>query len=382
MPEVADGLSSSTIKNLYEKITHTASVRVTHDDLVQSPNLIPCLDGVYDVMTEKTYDSDLGKDFFYQVNIRTKEIGKGQGSLYEEYLEKAFGSVEDAVICYEQCQGVILSSQTPRKIFLYGGPTGCGKSVSCSLLNMFLKNRTGYGSEFTFVKSLDDPNRLSKNFGLGDLADKQLCYCGDVAKVAISEATCAVLKQLSGGDLIRGEQKYERSFEFASRAKILLLSNNPLRGAIDDALRDRLVVVPFSQSIPESERILHFEEKLYEERGYIFYRYMQTLRELIESNFDFQYVCGSEKWVSGSSVSIDSSVEAFVTQMCTLDPQARTPVDALYQAYRDFCDKTQCPIVADRAQFGKQLRASCPQLRSWRNKKSRGYFGIALRHKS
>lgn len=179
--------------------------------------------------------------------------------------------------------------------------------------------------------------------------------------------------------MIRAERKHHDSFEFVNRAKILLLSNNPLRGAIDEALRDRMVVVPFSETIPMSERIPHYEDMLYEERGYILYRYMQALRDLIESNFEFEYVPGSEKWIKGGTVEPDSSVESFVAQMCVFDQQAYTPVGTLHQAYLTFCDKAQYSPLTDRTQFGKHLQALFPALQSHRTNQSRGYRGIALR---
>lgn len=299
--------------------------------------------------------------------------------VYHSFLEKSFGDAEDAMRCYEQCQGSILSGYNPRKIFAYVGPPGSGKSVSSNLLSEYLRNYTDYGSELSFIKSVDSPNRLSKNFGLGDLADKQLCLCGDMAKVGLSNDTCAILKQLSGGDIIRGEQKFKDSFEFVNKAKILLLSNNPLRGSIDEALRDRLVIVPFNHSVPESERIPHFQDKLYEERGYVFFRYMQALRTLIESGFDYEHVNGSDRWISDTPITTDTGIQVFVSQMCILDPQKSTPVSVLYQAYMTFCDRAQYVPVSDSAQFVRQLRAAYPMLIPLRNKRFRSCRGIMLR---
>lgn len=379
-PELFDGLPRNAGRDIYQKLVNTTSLRVNRNDLETHPNLIPCIDGVYDVLTERCYDSVPDEDFFYRVNVRIREVGKGAGHIYRSFLEKSFGDAEDAMHCYEQCQGTILSGYNPRKIFAYVGPPGSGKSVSSNLLIEYLKNHTDYGSELSFIKSLDSPNRLSKNFGLGDLADKQLCLCGDMAKVGLSNDTCAILKQLSGGDIIRGERKFKESFEFVNKAKILLLSNNPLRGAIDDALRDRLVIVPFSHSVPESDRIPHFQDKLYEERGYIFYRYMQALRELIEADFDYEYVNGSDQWVSGASASPDTSIHEFVSQRCILAPQVSAPVSMLHQAYMSFCDIAQYNPVSDTALFARQLRAAYPRLKPLRNKNFRSYQGIALRN--
>lgn len=379
-PELFDGLPRNAGRDIYQKLVNTTSLRVNRNDLEMRPNLIPCIDGVYDVLTGRCYDSTLDKDFFYRVNVRIREIGKGSGHVYHSFLEKSFGDAEDAMRCYEQCQGSILSGYNPRKIFAYVGPPGSGKSVSSNLLSEYLRNYTDYGSELSFIKSVDSPNRLSKNFGLGDLADKQLCLCGDMAKVGLSNDTCAILKQLSGGDIIRGEQKFKDSFEFVNKAKILLLSNNPLRGAIDEALRDRLVIVPFNHSVPESERIPHFQDKLYEERGYVFFRYMQALRNLIESGFDYEYVNGSDRWISDAPITTDTGIQVFVSQMCILDPQESTPVSMLYQAYMTFCDRAQYVPISDSAQFVRQLRAAYPMLIPLRNKRFRSCRGIMLRN--
>lgn len=380
--EIYDGLPERAGKEIYQKIVNQQTLRVCQDDLQTNPNLIPCLDGVYDVMTGKTYDSALDNDFFYCVNIRTGEIGRGSGAQYERFLNRSFGGEADAIRCLEQCQGVMLSGHTPKKIYAYVGPTSSGKSVCANLLKEYLKNQTQYGPGLCFIKSLDSPNRLSENFGLGDLVHKQLCLCGDMAKVGISAKTCGILKQLSGNDIIRGESKYAPSFEFVNTAKILLLSNNPLRGSIDEALADRLVVVPFSYTVPPEERIVNFERELFRDRGYIFYKYMQALRELIDNDFEFIRVDGSESWVRGGSSTLDSGVQHFVRQMCDLDPDAITPTKTLYDAYLRFCTAASFSPVADSAQFGKELQCICPGLDKHRTKHARGYSGIKLNARS
>ncbi len=376
--EIYDGLPDRAGKEIYQKIVNQQTLRVHQDDLRTSPNLIPCLDGVYDVMTGKVYDSALDNDFFYCVNIRISEIGRGSGAQYERFLERSFGDAADAIRCLEQCQGVMLSGYTPKKIYVYAGPTSSGKSVCGNLLKEYLKNHTEYGSGLCFIKSLDSPNRLSENFGLGDLVHKQLCLCGDMAKVGISAKTCAILKQLSGNDIIRGEAKYAPSFEFVNTAKLLFLSNNPLRGSIDEALADRLVVVPFSYTVPPEERIANFECELFRDRGYIFYRYMQALRRLIDNDFEFVHVDGSESWVIGGSAAPDNGVQRFVQQRCSLDPSALTPTKTLHDAYLQFCIAASFSPVTDSAQFGKKLQASCPGLVKHRTKYAHGYRGIKL----
>ncbi len=50
---------------------------------------------------------------------------------------------------------------------------------------------------------------------------------------------------------------------------------------------ERLIIVPFTKSIPEGQRNLNIAEELFEERDYILTWAIKGLKRLVENNFVF-----------------------------------------------------------------------------------------------
>jgi putative DNA primase/helicase len=73
----------------------------------------------------------------------------------------------------------------------------------------------------------------------------------------------AKLKALSGGDPLQGRFMRQDFFEFLPQFKLMLVGNHKpsLRG-VDEAMRRRLHLIPFTVTIPEGERDQELPEKL------------------------------------------------------------------------------------------------------------------------
>jgi putative DNA primase/helicase len=74
------------------------------------------------------------------------------------------------------------------------------------------------------------------------------------------------LKQMTGGDKLQGRFMRQDFFEFTPQFKLLIAGNSKpsLRG-VDEAIRRRLHLIPFTVTIPPEERDHHLPEKLKEE---------------------------------------------------------------------------------------------------------------------
>ena len=66
----------------------------------------------------------------------------------------------------------------------------------------------------------------------------------------------SVIKDLSGGDTISARHLYQEYREFRPECKLWLATNHkPVIRGTDNAIWDRIKLIPFMVSIPEKERI-------------------------------------------------------------------------------------------------------------------------------
>ena len=375
---IADGLNHAAAEGIYKKIYHDSLIRIKSEDLLENPNLVALRDGFYDIENGRIYEAGQEPDSFLCLNAGVREIGKGAAADYERFLESTFSNDDASIMRFEETQGAILTTHPLKNIFLYKGEPDSGKSVIEKLDIELLKNTSGIGDEQQHIMPLDNINRLSKQFGIGDATSRWLILCGDAAKVAINESTAAMLKQLSGNDYVREELKFANASGGYFKGRILLLSNHPLHGAIDDALRGRIVMTPFRRSIPKEDQIPDLHKILYENRGQILYRFFQAMRRLLSNKFQYTPVKDDGLWATNSSISVENTVDTFVKHRTTKDSTSFMTTQELYDAYTKYCDIEGLPAVSDTGAFGKYLRANCPWLTPCRDSKSRGYQGIRL----
>ena len=373
-PATLDGLSDNGIKELYNKVRGAFQIAVNKEDAIPKPGLIACLDGVYDVFSECSREVRYNEYFFSCVRIYTNEIGKGSGKYFEEFIENMSGGASDVKQLFLEVLGVMLSGYMPKKFFLFLGERDTGKSMAANLLRLLLGDAQ--------VFSMADPNEISGTWTLGSFPGKRLCYCPDSAQIPLTQASVAVMKQVTGSDLIKAHVKYQQPFTFINEAKLLLISNHPLCGAMDKALLSRLITVPFRHSVPAHKQIPDLAEKLYEERGYIVGKALRALKRLIANNFVFTKLREEVSGFSYGTLDSGNGIEEFVTDCCILDPESITSTAELFSAYSAYCERNGINALPNSAIFGRSISAGFPELRSSRSAGGagvRGYAGIRLK---
>ena len=214
------------------------------------------------------------------------------------------------------------------------------------------------------------------------LPGKLLCLCSDVPDKPLTANVVGLIKQLTGDDPIHGEIKYKNPFVFQNTAKLLFLSNFPLRiagGRQDAAILQRLVRVPFRHSVPQGQQIPKLYEHLLDEAGGIIWQALQALADMEERGEGFTEIEANQ----GEFVSLieteEDRVRAFVRDACYLEPGARTPVQELYTAFLDFESSRRCDAAISAALFGKILSRLGLPVKPYRTAETRGYEGICLR---
>ncbi len=155
-----------------------------------------------------------------------------------------------------------------RVIFLLQGYSGAGKS----LISNFL--RSLYPDEV--VSSLN-VHELGDKFAVSELSRKVICLSPDLPAGVLDDKSVSALKKLSGHDKVSSDVKFQSRVEFECEATFVLATNHMLcTKRRDEALIDRIVVIPFAFPVAKEARMPSLIDNLKEETDRIANRALQA----------------------------------------------------------------------------------------------------------
>ena len=383
-------LSNNDQSTLVRSLLEDAELIRTQE--AQEPNTrFICLDdGIYDVEEQMIKEASPEWFFTTSLPITTADIRNPVNhGVFEQFLDNCTDGLPQIRQRLLEVIGAILSNDMPRNFYVFQGMTSTGKSVVGDLIRGILLGESA-------CLALNSPAQLRENHISGSMVDKKLLFCMDLPDGRFDPATVGILKQLTGDpNNMTANQKHVQQRSFKSHCKVLFSSNFSIRlrsGKQDEAFFDRMVSVPFFNTVPKAQRDINLLEKLKAERGYIFLLAMSALRDLRRRNFVFTEI-EPEIIDSACPVSTSSSLSEqqeldlhrFVTQCCVIDVGAEISCAELYQAYRQFCLQMGSAPIYNTA-FGGKLRRLYPSLGDCRHsvhgKQQRFVTGLSLASKA
>jgi putative DNA primase/helicase len=185
----------------------------------------------------------------------------------------------------------------------------------------------------------------------------------------------AKIKTLTGGDKLTGRFMRCDYFDFKPTHKLMIVGNyKPSLRNVDEAVRRRILLVPFTVRIPESERDPKFAEKLKAE-------WPAILRWMIDGYLEWQRiglaVPGAVREATDEYLSDQDSLGQWIDDCVLPDKEAFTLTKTLFASWKGWCEHRNLKAGTERA-FGDSLVD-----RGYgrdRTKKARGFNGISLRN--
>jgi len=206
----------------------------------------------------------------------------------------------------------------------------------------------------------------------------------DLDSGSLSSKAVSLLKMLTGGDTISINEKYKPRYSYRNMATLVFGTNEPIQlHHPNQALWERMVIVPFLHSIDKEDQDKNLLDKLWDERHGIVSKAMLAARELILNNYIFPECSDSERMKLEWSKNNSHTVISFVEQCCDCsDPNARTFTKQLYHQYVTFCKANSLKIENEYV-FARVLTQWGHLERSrWQGddeKIHRGFLGIRLK---
>jgi putative DNA primase/helicase len=259
-------------------------------------------------------------------------------------------------------------------ILMVNGPGGTGKSTFICAVMAVLGDYATTADFTTFLKK--DRVGSGPSDDIANLAGARL-----VSSIEVDEGrqlAQALVKQLTGGDVIRARHLYQGSFEFRPQFALWLVCNRaPVIDHDDDAMWRRILRLPFENKIPAAKQDKTLKAKL-------------TDVSVTGSAILAWIVAGCAEWyqhgllvpqvverATKSYQAQSNPIADFVSEVCLLHPSAFTTVADLRGAYASWVHETGERDLLGRTDFVAALRdmGCTPGSR----RAGRGWVGIGLR---
>ena len=293
----------------------------------------------------------------------------GDCNLWLEFLERVTAGDGELIKYLQRISGYMLTGHvSEHALFFLYGTGGNGKGT-------FVDTLTGIWGDYAFVAPADvfiESNNERHPTELAALLGARL--------VASSETPSgrhwneSRIKMLTGGDRIAARFMRGDYFNFDPQFKLLINGNHkPSLRTVNDAIRRRMHLIPFTVSIPEKERDLGLREKLKTE-------WPGILQWAIDGCAEWRRIglqppkavrTATEDYLQGE----DNTLTWLEERATTEDPNAEASTSELFASWKDWCEHSGARCGSKKAFSGTLTDKG---FQSVHNRKGTVFYGIRL----
>lgn len=305
-------------------------------------DIINLQNGLYNTRTMdfKLHDKEYLSSIQLNVKYYTNYINHGYWDNFLDTLTMGDTELKNII---QEWYGLILSNYDaaePKKILILNGPGDTGKSKLISILTTLL----GEGN----TKSIQ-LQKLGDRFELGNIYKMRLIHYGDLPSKIIDDNSTAIMKVLTGGDILSIELKGLDTFDVKYRGAMMYSCNGlPIIGGdLGKHVFERFMIIPCNNPVPKEKQNPKLMEQLLLDKEYIFQWSMEGLKRLLNNNLKFTYSSQSEQAKNNYAIKSDS-VRAFINEyyVITDNNKDRIRKTLLYPQYEKWCNENGKKIVS------------------------------------
>ena len=313
------------------------------EKLLQAKTLISFKNGVLDLETMNLYNHSPDYLIFYTINAKWEK--NTEAYHFKEFLKSMSGGDKFVAKRVKEALGYLLSvSNDGKYFFVMGTAPNSGKSTLGELLQEIV------GREHVAHIST---HQIGGRFALGDIHGKTLNLSMDLPKGKLSPVVVSIIKQITGGDVITTDQKYERMKEVHSNMRFVFASNYPVaisKEDDDDAFWNRMVIIPFQYSVKDVDVNHDMLQNLLGEKDAIICMCIKAFHNVLMNNYMFSECEVAEQmkrsWRNEED-EIAFTMKTFVDECVEItgNPQDYIYSQDFYEAYQIYCEQYNLPCM-------------------------------------
>jgi P4 family phage/plasmid primase-like protien len=291
--------------------------------------------------------------------------------LWSAFLETVTAGDRELQGFLKRYMGYCCTGVTSEHVFVFAYGTGAnGKSTFINTIVRIFGDYATVADTDTFLVTRGErhPTDVAK------LRGARLVVAQETAKGRRWDET--KIKALTGGDKITARFMRQDFFDFVPTFKLFIVGNHkPRLNSVDEAIRRRMLVVPFTVKIPADQRDPKLPEKLWGEREAI-------LRWCIDGCLEWQRIgLAPPKIVADTSeeyFASEDTVGQWVEDCISLraGPFTFTPSSQLFASWKVWCEEQNMQPGTEKALVEALKDKGFAQKRT---NTARGFSDIALR---
>lgn len=232
-------------ENYKEYFSNIVIDKIVSDTLIDNekffdscyPDLVPCLNGIYDIKQDKLLDFNPDFIFFNKINAKYDPNVKFKGSHIDNFFSDVVIDIDKLKL--QEIIGYCLFKAYPvQKAFILLGVGSNGKTITIKLLKNFL------GSQNCSSVTLNHMQN-ENTFSLSEMHNKLANLIGELSKKTLQDME--TFKSLTGDEgKLPADRKFKNRIYFTNYAKIISSCNQlPISKDLTDAFFRRWVTIDF-----------------------------------------------------------------------------------------------------------------------------------------
>lgn len=364
--------SHRALKAMIDLANSSRSMAVIPDDFDQDSYILNLENGTMDLKTLEFREHRAKDMLTKRTNVDYKPHSLCPKWL--AFLDKIFVGNKSLIDYIQTALGYSLTGDIGEQcLFILYGPTGWnGKSTFINTIQELLGDYAISTPFETFLTRRGEhiPNDLAR------MREARVVIAVEAGEGR--KFNEAMLKNMTGRDKITARFLRQEYFEFHAKFKLWLATNHrPTVREFSPSYWGRIRLIPFKLSIPEEERIPHYEKILLEEKEGIFTWILEGYKQWQERGLI------TPEEIKEATAEYKSSMDVvaeFIEDCCIENRLAQATTKELYSEYNNWCEENKEKPISTRA-FGRRLEERGYKALKIGKKRDRGWGGIDLVNK-
>ena len=214
--------------------------------------LINLLNGTFEITSDKQELREQRRDDFIKYQLPFEHNPDARCPIFDKYLNRVVPDADCRKVLAEYLGYIFINNLKLEKALILYGSGANGKSVFFEIVNAIL------GDENICSYSLQNLTKYD-SYQRAELSNKLLNYASEIN----GKLEASIFKQLVSGEPVEARQIYGKPFVMRDYGKLMFNCNElPKEVEQTNAFFRRFIIIPFNQTIPESEQDPELAKKI------------------------------------------------------------------------------------------------------------------------